>query len=185
MTVKGLRVLSRRLFKLSRALKEAAKRDSGLGDVAGLAEQLDRKVATLANQRSLLEAERKDKGKVLWELFVPRNDGGYEPSIFDRAGKITRTPNRIIRDLYSLTGASVHVVSPANAWPDLGDELKTRPLDLDKFRRHAARVDASYRKWVAAGAGEEDLLAAGGANWNKNTGAMEPTASVSPVRTVA
>jgi len=100
-------------------------------------------LSRVREQRAMKEAEAADKGEILWMLFKPRD------SVFGSRNTLTRTPNRMIRDEYFSMPAQTHLADREAAYEDLAREWGKTPLDLDKFRAHAAKVDGQYREWQA------------------------------------
>jgi hypothetical protein len=141
LTGKQLQKLQWAAWRLGDSLKRAAEGDEVLKSLAEAAQKVAGELYGLRQQRELVEAERADKGEVVWTLFLPRT------SLFDSRNTITRTPNRLIRDIYWLSGPTTHVTSRELAYKDLEFELSTRLLDLEKFRAHALKVDEQWRAW--------------------------------------
>jgi hypothetical protein len=134
-----LKKLAWSAYKMADRLKKEGARDAELVALHKLAEDLQRAMWRLAQSRELVEAERKDKGAVVWELFFPRRG-------FFGGGRLKRTPNRMLDTTYATLDEAVYVRRPEEADKELDQAWHREPFDLVKFREHATKVD---RHWAA------------------------------------
>lgn len=89
-SVNKLRAIGRRLSQYAVQLNSMAKSDPELANLLKSIEMVRSEAYALAEVRALRAAERSDKGRVLWTVFVPL-------SYPEHAMKtITRTPYRVI-----------------------------------------------------------------------------------------
>ena len=140
MNSKKLKALAWQVLKIERRLrKESGIRDRAVEPLRARAEELQRAVYKLASERELEEAERADKGRVLWELFMPRE------SYF--AGRYKRTPYRLFDNSYWTLGEVILVRQPGDAYKELDHHWHKEPFDPVKFQAHAAMVDQQWAKF--------------------------------------
>lgn len=98
-------------------------------------------------RRRLAEAERKDRGRVCWEIFSPRNSTPLQLSCFDQQRHVVRTPHRkiIYGEYFSIEPA--WRVEESDPWEDFARAQK--PVDLVAFARYARDVDECIRRKLA------------------------------------
>lgn len=115
-----------------------------VGGVEEYALHLWRRVYAELERRKLLAAERADKGRVLWEIFSPRNNKPLSLSIFDQQRHVVRTPNRRIVHGEFWTIKPEWRVVDNDPWQEFAQEQK--PLDLLAFQQYARDVDECVRR---------------------------------------
>ena len=116
-TLTALRRLSNQLFKAYQGLERAAKTNPELNPRLLEVKTLWLETYREAERLVCAAAERKDKGRILWEVFHPRYGS--------RGTRITRTPNRMIRHDWFQEKPTVRVLgSYDDPWADFAREMK-------------------------------------------------------------
>lgn len=118
-------------------------------------EAMERCFWNLRQQRELAEAQAADKGEICWTVIHPRG-----PHFLYGRRRAIRTPRTITIDgeYWTIPGTPV-INGLGSIWQDLEKEWHREPLDLAKFAAHAAKVDESYRKFLAKGGPEQEEAA--------------------------
>jgi hypothetical protein len=97
-------------------------------------------------KRELAQAERNDKGIVLWEVFYPRTETPLSSGIFDLQKVITRTPRRVLEKNAYWTMKAEWRLAIGDPWKELDQALHQQPYDPAKLRQYAADVDEAIRR---------------------------------------
>lgn len=145
-----VRALDRRVFKLYQALGQCAPDATTraalmplLDDVSDLWQALYHE----RDRRALVDAERKDKGEILWEVFHPRTKTPLNCSmIFDQQRHTVRTPHRKIVHGEYFSIKPEWQIATSDPLADLKAEWAKSPLDLNAFRQYARDIDEGFRR---------------------------------------
>lgn len=150
--------VSRPVRLLIQRMEKLARKDPALADIVSQLKPVQAAVWAMQDTRELAEAQALDAGEVCWQVFRP--SGGF--SIFDQVQVVTRTPRtvHVLHEYFSLPDAPPRLAPHQDPWAHLDKELHKEPLDLVKFRAHAAKVDAAYKRWLSQGGPEKQEVAA-------------------------
>jgi hypothetical protein len=115
-TLTTLRRLSNQFFKAFQALDHDSKSNPDLYPRLLQVKELWLDTYNEVERLEAAEAERKDKGVVLWEIFHPRYGS--------RGTRVVRTPNRVIRHDWFQEKPRVEVlVTPRDPWAEFAREM--------------------------------------------------------------
>jgi hypothetical protein len=139
----------RPLLKLLDQARVEKSGDYALAELEPLLLKAYQMISGCREQRQLQEAERADKGQILWQVFHPRTKTPLAMSIFDGQKIVTRTPNRRHVEGEYTTIKSQWRPDSSDPWLDLHRELHgyaPKPFDLVRFRQYARDVDECWRR---------------------------------------
>ncbi|HEV2350827.1 MAG TPA: hypothetical protein VG028_13380 [Terriglobia bacterium] len=145
--VKGDRIWPRYLKSLVK-IRDGLKQDAEAGDAdmaaaLKLLEPLEKHLWAVADKRKLAEAQAKDKGVVLWEVFHPRTRTPLRCSAFDLRRHVVRRPNTVfVENEYWTIKDSPRVAARDRAYDDLRHELDALgQFDEAAFDQYAREID--------------------------------------------
>jgi hypothetical protein len=139
--LKKLKRVAQRMLDDCNALRKATPQLSGPYEYAL---KLWQRVHSELERRELQEAERKDKGRICWEIFSPRSKTPLSMSMFDQQRHVVRTPHRKIVFGEFFTIKPEWRVEHSDPWEDFA--RAQQPVDLVAFEKYARDVDECIRR---------------------------------------